>query len=145
MNYNKYVTDSLYSAMYKILKDIEYKNAKGYKLYISFFVKYPGVMLQNNLEYYENEEILTIVLENQFWNLSADYFGFKVTVLLNNEYCETYIPYKAITIFSDPKKDFLLDFQRHGLSHSDIQEGESLLHSNNERENENIIEVDFTD
>jgi hypothetical protein len=53
---------------------------------------------------------MTIVLEHQFWDLSANDDGFEVTLKFGGVPKYLFVPWRAVTRFHDPSVDFRLHF-----------------------------------
>ncbi len=77
--------------------------------YISFRTDAPEVTAPADLVARYPEE-MTIVLQNQFWDLEADETGFSVTLQFGGQPKNLVIPYAAVTRFYDPSVQFLLQF-----------------------------------
>lgn len=77
--------------------------------YISFATRAAGVAAPDDLvERYPDE--MTIVLQNQFWDLSPGPEGFSVTLQFGGQPKVLSVPYAAITRFYDPSVQYLLQF-----------------------------------
>jgi hypothetical protein len=77
--------------------------------YISFRTDLAGVVLPDELIARYPEE-MTIVLQNQFWDLAAGPDGFSVTLQFSGQPKTLTVPYDAVTRFYDPSVQFLLQF-----------------------------------
>ena len=77
--------------------------------YISFRTNARGVTLPDDLKARYPEE-MTIVLQNQFWDLTAGETEFSVTLQFGGKPKGLSIPYLAITRFYDPSVQYLLQF-----------------------------------
>ena len=77
--------------------------------YISFRTNARGVSLPDDLKARYPEE-MTIVLQNQFWDLTPGETGFSVTLQFSGKPKGLSIPYPAITRFYDPSVQYLLQF-----------------------------------
>ena len=77
--------------------------------YLSFRTDYPGVVLPEDLLARYPEE-MTIVLQNQFWDLSPGEREFSVTLQFSGQPKSLSIPYAAMTRFYDPSVQYLLQF-----------------------------------
>ena len=77
--------------------------------YISFRTGAPGVALADDLRGRYPDE-MTIVLQNQFWDLSAGETAFTVTLQFGGQPKALTIPYAAVSRFYDPSVQFLLQF-----------------------------------
>jgi hypothetical protein len=88
----------------------------GHSLYITFRSDFPGVDMPDWLKA-QYPEAMTIVLEHQFWDLSADEETFGVTLSFKGRRQRITVPYAALTAFHDPGVQF-------GLRFDQMQEGE---------------------
>jgi hypothetical protein len=88
----------------------------GHSLYITFRSDFPGVDMPDWLKALY-PEAMTIVLEHQFWDLSADEETFGVTLSFKGRRQRITVPYAALTAFHDPGVQF-------GLRFDQMQEGE---------------------
>ena len=77
--------------------------------YISFRTDAAGVSIPDDLKARYPEE-MTIVLQNQFWDLNPGETGFSVTLQFNGLPKSLSIAYAAITRFYDPSIHYLLQF-----------------------------------
>ncbi len=76
---------------------------------ISFRTDAPGVRLSRRLaEQWPNE--LTIILQHQFSDLAVDEVGFSVRLSFRGVPETIYIPFEAVTVFSDPAAPFGVKF-----------------------------------
>src|SRR5262245_35605425 len=88
----------------------------GHSLYITFRSEFPGVDMPDWLKA-QYPEAMTIVLEHQFWDLSADEETFGVTLSFKGRRQRITVPYAALTAFHDPGVQF-------GLRFDQLQEGD---------------------
>jgi hypothetical protein len=77
--------------------------------YISFRTDYPGVVIPEDLAARYPEE-MTIVLQNQFWDLTPGPDQVSVTLQFSGQPKALAIPYAALTRFYDPSVQYLLQF-----------------------------------
>ncbi|MBL3676755.1 MAG: hypothetical protein JKP92_04460 [Alphaproteobacteria bacterium] len=78
--------------------------------YITFSTDHAGVQVPGYLrERYPSE--MTIVLQHQFSDLTADAERMAVTLFFNAKPERLIIPWRAITIFADPSVNFALQFK----------------------------------
>jgi hypothetical protein len=77
--------------------------------YLSFRTDFPGVSMPEELLARYPEE-MTIVLQNQFWDLSPGERGFSVTLQFSGQPKSLTVPYAAMTRFYDPSVQYLLQF-----------------------------------
>ena len=140
MNYITFVKESLLISIRNILKAIQNNpNHEQIMLYISFDKQFPGVKCPNNIS---NDNILTIIIQHQYWNLRVYDDGFFITLMFDNNPEEIYIPFKSIIIFADPTKEFILDFQN-TFSEELLEYDEYEL--SQEDRIDNVISVNFTE
>jgi hypothetical protein len=77
--------------------------------YISFHTQAPGVAIPEELRSRYPED-MTIVLQNQFWDLNPGETAFSVTLQFNGQPKSLFIPYAAINRFYDPSVRYMLQF-----------------------------------
>ena len=77
--------------------------------YITFRTRDPGVVIADRLLAQYPDE-MTIVLENQFWDLRVEDDRFSITLSFNKAPENLTIPFDAVTAFVDPSVKFGLQF-----------------------------------
>ena len=77
--------------------------------YVSFRTRAPGVAIPLDLIARYPDE-MTIVLQNQFWDLKPEADGFSVTLQFGGQPKVLAIPYAAVTRFYDPTVQYMLQF-----------------------------------
>jgi hypothetical protein len=77
--------------------------------YISFRTRWPGLSIPAELAARYPDE-MTIVLQNQYWDLKPGPTAFSVTLQFNGQPKSLAIPYAAVTRFYDPSVQYLLQF-----------------------------------
>lgn len=82
----------------------------AHHFYITFLTRYPGAEIDEGLAKKYPEEI-TIVLEHQFWDLTANDDNFEVTLKFGGVPKYLKVPYTAVTRFHDPSVGFALQFE----------------------------------
>jgi uncharacterized protein len=111
LRYDRLVEMGLRSVMRNALKLVaEHGLPNEHHFYISFISDFPGVQLPDRLRQQYPEE-MTIVLQFQFFNLRVEEDFFSVTLSFNNIRENLVIPFQAVTSFSDPSVNFVLQFQ----------------------------------
>jgi hypothetical protein len=78
--------------------------------YVSFLTGAPGVTIPPDLSARYPEE-MTIVLQNQFWDLNPGEDGFSVTLQFGGMPKGLTIPYTAVTRFMDPSVQFAIQME----------------------------------
>ena len=87
----------------------------GHHFYITFKTGRRDVDIPVFLKEHYPEE-MTIVLEHQFWDLKIHKREFEVALSFNDKRERLFIPFNAITAFSDPSVKFGLQFQEIQIS-----------------------------
>ena len=102
--------EALRGVVRKVLSEVAKTGLPGeHHFFISFVTKAPGVRLsQRLLEQYPND--MTIVLQNQFWDLKVNDTGFEVGLSFDNKPETLVIPFAAIKGFFDPSVQFGMQF-----------------------------------
>lgn len=110
--YDELVQDALLGVVRKVLADTAARGLPGaHHFYIAFRTEYPGVDIPAYLRERYKEE-MTIVLQNQFWDLKVTDEYFQVGLSFNSKPAVLTIPFAAVTGFLDPSVEFGLQFQR---------------------------------
>ncbi len=81
--------------------------------YLTFASGYPGVEMPAELAA-RYPETMTIVLQNQYWDLEVGEAGFAVSLRFDDAPRRLAIPYEALTTFIDPSVPFGLDLATFG-------------------------------
>lgn len=123
-HYDEMVQDALLGVVRKVLEDTARDGLPGsHHFYIAFQTGHPGVSIPDHLrERYQDE--MTIVLQNQFWDLKVGDDYFEVGLSFNSKPAMLRIPFDAVTGFLDPSVEFGLQFQRED-GEEEVSEGES--------------------
>lgn len=77
--------------------------------YLSFDTTHPELVISDRLRRAYPEE-MTIVLENQFWDLEVDDCGFSVKLAFDGVRERLVVPFTALETFVDPSVPFGLRF-----------------------------------
>src|ERR1044072_7963539 len=90
----------------KVLAELAKTGLPGeHHFFISFITKAPGVRIsQRLLDQYPND--MTIVLQNQFWDLKVNETGFEVGLSFDDKPETLVVPFNAIKGFFDPSVQF---------------------------------------
>jgi len=111
LRYDKMVETALRGVVREALARTAASGLPGtHHFYISFKTHYPGVQIPDSL-IAEYPEEMTIVLENQFWELVVEEQRFAVTLSFKSRPERLSIPFEAVTSFTDPSVKFGLQFQ----------------------------------
>lgn len=114
IRYDILTQDALRGVIRKVLAEVAKTGLPGeHHFFISFLTKAPGVRLsQRLLEQYPND--MTIVLQNQFWDLKVGETGFEVGLSFDDKPETLVIPFSAIKGFFDPSVQFGLELKNTG-------------------------------
>ena len=106
IRYDILVQEALRGVVRKVLSEVVKTGLPGeHHFYISFFTKAPGVrMSQRLLDQYDKE--MTIVLQNQYWDLKVTDTGFEVGLSFDGHPEILAIPFSAMKGFFDPSVQF---------------------------------------
>ena len=110
-DYDDLVEESLKNVVKKVLKITAESGLVGNS---HFFISFNGndneVIVPDELKSTDSSEI-KIIIQHQFWDLKATDEHFEVTLSFNGQKKNIYVPYKAITSFTDPSVGFGLQFK----------------------------------
>ncbi len=116
IDYPQLVLHALRDAIGRILREVARDGLPGaHHFYITFRTDAPGVVMPPSLRRKYPEEI-TIVLQNQFWDLQADDIGFAVTLRFGGDPVMLEVPYAAMTAFADPSAEFGIQLAEPGAA-----------------------------
>jgi uncharacterized protein len=111
IRYDKMVEAALRGVVREVLARTAASGLPGaHHFYITFRTGFPGVVLPADLITQYPDE-MTVVLENQFWDLDVQEHLFSITLNFKNKPERLTIPFEAITAFADPAVKFGLQFQ----------------------------------
>ena len=111
IRYDILTQEALRGVVRKVLTEVSKAGLPGnHHFFISFASQAPGVRLPARLiERYPSE--MTIVLQNQFWDLKVHESVFEVGLSFDDRPEILTIPFSAITGFFDPSVEFGLKFE----------------------------------
>jgi len=110
IRYDILAQEALRGVVRKVLAEVAKTGLPGeHHFFISFVTRAPGVRVsQRLLEQYDKE--MTIVLQNQFWDLKVNETAFEVGLSFDGHPEILVIPFAAIKGFFDPSVQFGLQF-----------------------------------
>jgi hypothetical protein len=110
MRYDILTQEAMRGVVRKVLAEVSRTGLPGdHHFYISFATRAPGVRISEELiKQYDSE--MTIVLQNQYWDLKVNEASFEVGLSFNGSPEMLLIPYTAIKGFFDPSVQFGLQF-----------------------------------
>jgi len=110
IRYDILTQEALRGVVKKVLTEVARTGLPGeHHFFISFATRAPGVRLSERLlAQYEKE--MTIVLQNQFWDLKVNETGFEVGLSFDGISEILVVPFSALKGFFDPSVQFGLQF-----------------------------------
>lgn len=125
IRYDILAQEALRGVVRKVLSEVARTGLPGeHHFFISFATRAPGVRLSERLlGQYEKE--MTIVLQNQFWDLKVTETGFEVGLSFDGQPELLVIPFSAVKGFFDPSVQFGLQFEPE-LAADTAEDGEEL-------------------
>lgn len=113
-DYRRMVLEASAGVVRRVLEQVAVAGLPGeHHLYLTFATAFPGVSLPPSLAL-QFPETMTIVLQNQFWDLVAEAESFAVTLRFGGTLERVVVPYAALTTFIDPSVPFGLDLSPFG-------------------------------
>lgn len=111
IRYDILAQEALRGVVRKVLSEVARTGLPGdHHFFISFVTQAPGVRLSPKLIAQYDKE-MTIVLQNQFWDLKVTESGFEVGLSFDGINELLIIPFSAIKGFFDPSVQFGLQFE----------------------------------
>jgi hypothetical protein len=111
IDYGKRINQAILNVIKEILKDLsKSKISSNHCFYITFKTKNNGVNIPQYItKEYPNE--MTIVLQNQYWDLKVGKNCFSVALLFNKKKENLSIPFESIVKFYDPFVKFSIQLE----------------------------------
>ncbi|WP_417582621.1 SspB family protein [Pelagibacterium sp.] len=111
IRYDILAQEALRGVVRKVLSEVARTGLPGdHHFFISFVTQAPGVRVSQKLiSQYDKE--MTIVLQNQYWDLKVSETGFEVGLSFDGVNEMLLIPFSAIKGFFDPSVQFGLQFE----------------------------------
>ena len=110
-DYDFLVEESLKNVVKKVLKLTSETGLVGNShFFITFNGNDPSVIVPTELKNTDSSEI-KIIIQHQFWDLKTSDDHFEVTLSFSGEKKNIFVPFKAITSFTDPSVGFGLQFK----------------------------------
>ena len=111
IRYDLMVQDALRGAVRKVLSEVAKEGLPGeHHFYITFRTHAPGVRLSTAMRE-QYPDVMTIILQHQFWDLSVSETNFEVGLSFRNVPERLLVPFDAVTEFYDPSVQFGLKFE----------------------------------
>ncbi len=110
LDYHAMVQRALLSVLREALVEVAEEGLpEDHHFFIGFRTADPGVAVPSFLRERYPEE-MTVVLQNQFWDLEVDDEGFSVTLAFGGSRHPIFVPWEAVITFVDPPAEFALQF-----------------------------------
>ena len=111
LQYDLWVEQALRQVVRRSLAHVERSGLPGdHHFYLTFRTAAPGVVLSDALRAQYPDE-MTIVLQNQFWNLAVHEDAFEVALSFGGVRTMLSVPFHAVTAFADPAVNFGLQLK----------------------------------
>lgn len=111
IDYGKRINAALLLVIKEIIQDLsESKISSNHCFYITFDTTHEGVILSKKLKK-EYPKQMTVILQNQFWDLKIKKDSFNVTLSFNRIKEMLSIPFESIKKFNDPFVKFSLELE----------------------------------
>lgn len=129
LDYPQMIAEALRGVARQALEQVSMEGLPGdHHFYLSFRTRADGVRVPPFLrDQYPDE--MTVVLQNQFWDLVVDDEAFSVTLTFGGKRHSIYVPFSALTAFTDPTAQVGLRFEpltEDGEGDGDEADGEEL-------------------
>ncbi|HEX2253714.1 MAG TPA: ClpXP protease specificity-enhancing factor SspB [Thermoanaerobaculia bacterium] len=119
LDYPRWIAEALRTVARRALAQVAEEGLPGeHHFFLTFRTRDPGVRLPDPLR--DQSEEITIVLQNQFWDLVVDDEAFAVTLTFGGARQRVVVPFAALTAFADPSVPFGLRFD---LAPGEVEEG----------------------
>jgi len=111
IRYDLLVQDALRGVVRRVLSEVAKEGLPGeHHFYITFRTGAPGVRLSTAMRQ-QYPDVMTIILQHQFWDLSVAEQNFEVGLSFRNVPERLLVPFEAVTEFYDPSVQFGLKFE----------------------------------
>ena len=126
IGYGEMIEQSMLDVVKKTLKKVESDGLKGeHHFYITFLTNHQGVELDKDIKDAHPYD-MTIVLQNQFWNLVVTDDLFSVELSFKGVQKKMVIPFDAMLSFNDPSVQFSLHFNMSMYGEEDLELNEPM-------------------
>ena len=111
IDYDALIRSALVGVVRNLLADTAKSGLIGnHHFYLAFSTTHPGVAMPERLRQ-QHPKDMTIVLQNQFWDLEVDDAWFSVKLSFSGKLENLVIPFYALVGFIDPSVQFALQFR----------------------------------
>lgn len=111
IDYDALIRSALVGVVRGLLADTAKNGLIGnHHFYLAFSTAHPGVKMPERLRQ-QHPKDMTIVLQNQFWDLQVEDSWFAVSLSFSGKLEKLVIPFDALVGFLDPSVQFALQFR----------------------------------
>ncbi len=122
-DYGRLVREALRDVARQALRLAASEGLPGeHHFYITFRASHPGVAMSPGL-HASHPGDMTIVLQNQFWDLAVGEEAFSVTLRFGGAPERIHVPFAAVVVFADPAARFGLRFEPGGVGAGEKETG----------------------
>jgi len=142
IRYDILAQEALRGVVRKVLTEVVKTGLPGeHHFFISFVTRAPGVRIsQRLLDQYDKE--MTIVLQNQYWDLKVTETGFEVGLSFDGQHETLAVPFSALKGFFDPSVQFALRFDVNEDASTDVVPAENDPAPDGEKTGEKVVSLD---
>lgn len=109
LDYQTWMAEALLSVVPRAVGFVaEHGLPEGHALYISFDTRHRDLEIDESIRR-DYPEVMTVVLESQFWDLEVSDEGFAVVLAFGGQRRPLYVPWDAVRAFADPPAEFAFD------------------------------------
>jgi len=111
LDYGRMIAEALRDVPRQALQQVSREGLPGeHHLFLTFHTRAEGVRVPPHLrDQYPDE--MTVVLQNQYWDLEVDSEAFGVTLAFGGRRHHVVVPFAALTAFADPTAQLGLRFE----------------------------------
>ena len=144
IDYGQRINKALLQVVRDILMDLsDLKISSNHCFYITFDTEHKSVEISKLLKKDYPKE-MTIILQNQFWDLLVSEESFSVTLSFNRKRENLTIPFESIKRFNDPFVKFSLELDIRNKFKSDYKsaKNKSININSKSKVDKNIVSLD---
>ena len=142
IDYGERINTALLQVVKEILSDLsESRISSDHCFYITFNTMNDSVIMNKKLKK-EYPSEMTIILQNQFWDLSVKDDCFDVTLSFNRKKENLSIPFNSIKKFNDPFVKFNLELDIKSKNKNNKLSNKKKLGINQYTSNDNVVLLD---
>lgn len=145
LRYDVIIEQALRGVVKHVLQEVVQHGLPGaHHFYITFRTKDAGVIISPWLREKYNPT-MTIVLQNQFWDLSVSEKYFQVSLTFGGKMEKLQIPWLSLTGFADPSVKFGLQFQELDLEKSEKEKADIAVVKDTSKDKAELTQLPVAD